>query len=122
MNKRIEIMGTIGMTVLVSLLVLIQTTTMVYAWQLTHNLEQTTFGTKHADLKVTGPFGWIARDTVPISTDTIASFDLPDDQFPNGYEYEVCVNNNFSFSWAFPNCYMFTHKTNGDVSVSIDIP
>jgi hypothetical protein len=48
-----------------------------------------TFGTESATVTVKGPFGWQDVKSVGTGPSISVSFDIPDSQVPEGYNYEL---------------------------------
>lgn len=119
-DKSRSIVMSIGIIVTLLTLSITEGTMAVYAWQLDVNLRQSEFGTSRAEVTVYGPFGWIesgywATGPPPL----IASINVPDNEIPEGYQYQVCVGAGLiTFD---PNCEYFTHGS-GDESVTMVMP
>ena len=91
----------------------------VYAWQLQIYLDNPPFGVDRAEVTVEGPFGWYQNDywaTGP--PPLIASYNVPGNEIPDGYQYQVCVGAGY-FTLGM-NCQFFTHNS-GDESVRMSL-
>ena len=88
-------------------------------WNLTVNLYHTPFGTNQIYVEVKGPFGnnyyqWVQNGISPSTT-----FSLSGSEFPEGYNYQVCVGTGLLAS-ILPTCNFFVHRS-GDETVSWNV-
>jgi hypothetical protein len=86
-------------------------------WTLTVNAVNVPFGDSNIHFSILGPFGYRNSDNIPNSQYPSTSFDMPGNQFPTGYRYQVCISSS-ALGWLLPHCVYYRHGE-GDEAVSI---
>jgi hypothetical protein len=109
----------VGVGTLTALLLLTQLTTMVYAWRLDVDLSRSTFGSDRVCAEVHGPYGHDERNCTESGPNASVSFEIPENEVPNGSRYQVCAWGGL-VSTFLPNCHYFNHDS-GDESVWLDV-
>ena len=60
-------------------------------WTLTVYPVNVSFGDSTIHISIKGPFGYANVRNIPNSQFPSTNLDMPGDQFPNGYSYQVCA-------------------------------
>jgi hypothetical protein len=87
-----------------------------YAFTLDVTVTNKHFGDRSAYVEVKGPDGYTTSHTYNWAsiktgvTSGMVTLNLPDDAFPIGGTYEVCVSSKPLYSLIFPYCYQFGHE------------
>jgi hypothetical protein len=91
----------------------------VFAWNLSVDLTQSTFGSDEVCVSIKRAFGYYRESCTEASPYASVSFNIPEDAVPDGYNYRVCVWGG-ALSGVFKNCQMYSHGS-GDEGVQRDV-
>lgn len=91
----------------------------VYAWNLDFDLTDSTFGSDRVCAEIHGPYGYERYRCTDASPYASVSFNVPEDEVPEGYNYQVCVWGGL-LSFVLKNCQMFPHGS-GDEWVQLSV-
>jgi hypothetical protein len=86
-------------------------------WTLTVRPVNVPFGDSTIHISVKGPFGYTNFHNIHNSQFPSTRFDMPGDQFPTGYRYQVCASSS-ALGIVLPHCQYFIHGQ-GDRQVVI---
>lgn len=83
-------------------------------WTLTVNAVNVPFGDSNIHFSIKGSFGYTNFDNIPNSQYPSTSFDMPGNQFPTGYRYQVCLSSS-ALGWLLPNCVYYRHGEGNEI-------
>ena len=86
-------------------------------WTLTVRPVNVPFGDSGIHISIKGPFGYANVRNIPNSQFPSTSFNMPGDQFPTGYRYQVCASSS-ALGFVLPHCGYFIHGQ-GDRQIAI---
>src|SRR3954452_14425871 len=77
-------------------------------WTLNVRPVNVPFGDSTIHISIKGPSGYANVRNIPNSQFPSTSFDMPGDQFPTGYSYQVCASSG-ALGFVLPHCEYFIH-------------
>ena len=119
-NRHYRLVIIVSAAMLAVFIGLTQLTTIAYAWQLDVDLSRSTFGSDRVCAAVHGPYGYDKTYCTESGQNAGVSFNIPEDEVPDGYNYRVCAWGGVISSFL-QNCQTFTHDSGGDESVWIPV-
>ena len=87
-------------------------------WTLTVNINNVNFGESSIGVNIKGPFGYTDYQSVPNGPSPTATFTIPGNAVPVGYNFQVCAGTGV-VGVVLPHCQMFSHSQEGDAMVTV---
>jgi hypothetical protein len=87
-------------------------------WTLTVNINNVNFGENSIGVNIKGPFGYTDYQNVPNGPSPTATFTIPGNAVPTGYNFQVCAGTGIAGA-VLPRCEMFSHSQEGDAMVTV---
>jgi hypothetical protein len=94
---------------------------MAYAWTLKVDVSDSEFGVERANVGIRGPYGYTDALSVETSPTASVTFNIPDNEVPNGSKFEVCTSSGL-LSSLIPTCRYWIYQGGSPVTISMPVP